>query len=192
MLYYINTWWRWLRRSGYCRGFGVQSPSAYSFIRYVVNEHYPYYAYQELREKLAQLGRREHKIGRLLLRLSNYWQPTVWCSNHPKYDAYLHAGCWKAQGKDLAECFCLSEQERSIILIHLDEMPMEAVVEDVLPHCNEQTMLVAVGNLHDRKTYRGWRKLQESMYSGITYDLYYVGIGFFDKKRFKQHYRVNF
>ncbi len=63
MHYYLNTWWRWLRRCGYCRGFGVQSPSAYSFIRYVINEHYPYYAYQELQEQFPQLNRREHKVG---------------------------------------------------------------------------------------------------------------------------------
>ena len=47
MHYYLSTWWRWLCRCKYCRGFGVQSPSAYSFIRYVINEHYPYYAYSE-------------------------------------------------------------------------------------------------------------------------------------------------
>ena len=52
MHYYLSTWWRWLRRCGCNRGFGVQSPSAYAFIRYVINEHYPYYAYQELRNGL--------------------------------------------------------------------------------------------------------------------------------------------
>ena len=56
MHYYLSTWWRWFRRCGYSRGFGVQSPSAYSFIRYVINEHYPYYAYQELQEQLPQLN----------------------------------------------------------------------------------------------------------------------------------------
>ena len=40
----------WLSRINHCRGFGVQSPSAYAFIRYVVNEHYPYYAYEDLRK----------------------------------------------------------------------------------------------------------------------------------------------
>ena len=89
MHYYLNTWWRWLRRCGYCRGFGVQSPSAYSFIRYVINEHYPYYAYQELQEQFPQLNRREHKVGRLLLRLSNHWQPVIRLCNRHIFDAYL-------------------------------------------------------------------------------------------------------
>lgn len=38
----------WLRRAHHSRGFGVQSPSAYSFVRYVINEHYPYYSYDLL------------------------------------------------------------------------------------------------------------------------------------------------
>ena len=43
----------WLRRMSYSRGFGVQSPSAYRFIRYVISEHYPYYAYADLRKKCS-------------------------------------------------------------------------------------------------------------------------------------------
>ena len=40
MRYWIKTWWILLKRAGMTRGFGVQSPSAYSFIRYIINEHY--------------------------------------------------------------------------------------------------------------------------------------------------------
>ena len=72
MHYYLSTWWRWLRRCGCSRGFGVQSPSAYAFIRYVINEHYPYYAYQELQERLSWFDKRGHQTGRLLLRLANF------------------------------------------------------------------------------------------------------------------------
>ena len=43
MNYKVQRYLHWLRRIKYCRGFGVQSPSAYRFIRYVINEHYPYY-----------------------------------------------------------------------------------------------------------------------------------------------------
>ena len=38
--------WVWLRRIGNCRGFGIQSPADYAFVRYVVNEHWPYYQYR--------------------------------------------------------------------------------------------------------------------------------------------------
>ena len=64
-MYYIKVIFRWIRRIAYCRGFGVQSPSAYSFIRYVINEHYPYYAFDELNEKHKVAGKLACKLGRL-------------------------------------------------------------------------------------------------------------------------------
>ena len=41
----INHWQVWLRRIHRSGGFGIQSPKDYAFVRYVVNEHWPYYAY---------------------------------------------------------------------------------------------------------------------------------------------------
>ncbi len=52
MVYFIKRFIVWLRRVRYSRGFGVQSPWAYRFIRYVVNEHYPYYKYEHLAEQV--------------------------------------------------------------------------------------------------------------------------------------------
>ena len=93
MFYHLKVWYTWLRRWRCCRGFGVQSPSAYGFIRYVVNEHYPYYAYEELRHQLVGFSSLEHKYGRLLLRIANYWQPVAIFCAEQKYFLYLNAGC---------------------------------------------------------------------------------------------------
>ena len=62
-VYYLERLWIWLTRLTRCRGFGIQSPSAYSFVRYVVNEHYPYYAYADLTNSHPQLGKRSRKLG---------------------------------------------------------------------------------------------------------------------------------
>ena len=66
--------WVWLCRIGHCRGFGIQSPWAYRFVRYVVNEHDAYYAYARLKEECPADGYTT-KMGCLLFRLANYWQP---------------------------------------------------------------------------------------------------------------------
>ena len=205
MHYYLSTWWRWLRRCGYCRGFGVQSPSAYAFIRYVINEHYPYYAYQELKERLVHLDRRQHKLGRLLLRLANFWQPEISICNDSLFEDYLHAGCRKVKWVELEhpiqtdylllkDNLLLNEAwgKKRMMVINLEKMGMKEVRTQVLPLCDDQTMLVLLGNLYREKRGEEWLHLQESDYCGITYDLYSLGIIFFDKKKFKQHYRMNF
>ena len=58
----------WLSRIHRCRGFGIQSPTDYAFVRYVVNEHWPYYAY-DLLPNDAWLTR---KLGKLYFRLANW------------------------------------------------------------------------------------------------------------------------
>ena len=65
----------WLSRIAYCRGFGIQSPSAYAFVRYVINEHYPYYAYRQLDSAAPSLSRADRKRMRLCLRVANQLQP---------------------------------------------------------------------------------------------------------------------
>ena len=189
MLYYIQTWWRWFRRCGLSRGFGVQSPSAYAFIRYVINEHYPYYAYAELKQRLHSLSKLQHKFGRLLLRLSNFWQPEIFYSNIALYDPYIHAGCQKAKSYSLGQ---VSEtKEKKLIVVDLISYDMKQLNTSILPLCHENTLLVLLG-LNKLKEKKLWYDLQNSSFTGITYNLYYAGIVFFDHTVYKQHYDVNY
>ena len=85
----------WLSRIHRCRGFGIQSPTDYAFVRYVVNEHWPYYAYEELTDKdwLKQ------KLGRLYFRIANWRQPQAIleiCGSGQSYVRYFQTGCRKA------------------------------------------------------------------------------------------------
>ena len=197
MLYSIKTSWIWLRRCGYCRGFGVQSPSAYSFIRYVINEHYSYYAYQELRERLDMLSKLEHKLGRLLFRLSNFWQPmSVYC-NLTKYYPYLYAGCRQSELKELSD-FPLYDASigekapRQLVVVDWEYDKIDDLLTKILPRCTLETLLIIIGIHRDKYKIAAWKQLKEMELVGITYDLYYCGIVFFDKTVYKQHYKVNF
>ena len=86
----LPRWLVWLSRIHHCRGFGIQSPTDYAFVRYVVNEHWPYYAYDELHEDQWL----REKLGRLYLRLANWRQPSVILSDD--YHQWFHAGCAKS------------------------------------------------------------------------------------------------
>lgn len=86
----------WMSRAKYCRGFGIQSPWAYRFVRYVVNEHYPYYAYDDLRPLFPHLSKRERRVCELYLRIANHQQADVALLVGDVSEAkraYLHAGC---------------------------------------------------------------------------------------------------
>ena len=198
MHYYLSTWWRWFRRCGYSRGFGVQSPSAYSFIRYVINEHYPYYAYDALKERMNKLSKHEQKLGRLFFRLANFWQPVCCYCDDSSLMEYAQAGArnmkqfsvsdFMSQYLRCSDASCIPDDSRLLVWIDSDVYGNE--MEEILKNCHSQTLLV-VNNIR-RKNHRLWKEIQENELVGITFHLYYCGIVFFDKSVYKQHYEVNF
>lgn len=60
----------YLRRIGKARGFGIQSPWAYSFVTEVIGERLPYYAYTEIDRR--NRSRKMRKRQRLYYRISNF------------------------------------------------------------------------------------------------------------------------
>lgn len=60
----------YLSRIGKSRGFGIQSPWAYSFVTDVIMERLPYYAYELIDRQYST--KQERKREKLLLRLRNY------------------------------------------------------------------------------------------------------------------------
>ena len=92
----LKRYFRWLCRIGYCRGFGVQSPSAYRFIRYVINEHYPYYAYSDMRSELPDVSWLERKRMELYFRIANFRQASTWLcygGDTALLKRYVSSGC---------------------------------------------------------------------------------------------------
>ena len=114
--------WLWLCRIGHCRGFGIQSPWAYRFVRYVVNEHDAYYAYARLKEE-CPADRYTTKMGCLLFRLANYWQPETIAglTDEPfaVWRAYGQAGCAKSKVEiDAANPVCFQHSLK--LFLHAD------------------------------------------------------------------------
>lgn len=63
----------YLSRVGKSRGFGIQSPWAYSFVREVIYETCPYYAYAEIDSRIGNSA--ERKWAKLHFRVSNSVYP---------------------------------------------------------------------------------------------------------------------
>lgn len=158
---------------GHCRGFGIQSPTDYRFVRYVINEHWPYYAYEGFVDDEDWLTR---KLGRLYFRLANYRQPRV-IIDRVGMETYLHAGCQSAK-------IAADDQHVEMALL-----PIDADYEALFGQCDDSSV-VAFHHIYENKAQ--WQRIRKDARVRVSFDLYYCGIVFFDSKRCKQHYIVNF
>lgn len=163
----------WFSRLTHCRGFGIQSPTDYRFVRYVVNEHWPYYAYEKLGKGDDWL---QQKLGHLYFRLANERQPGTivdWVGFHD----YLQAGCRKAQ---------FVEEARDV---ELAVVPVQTDYNKLFKACNDRSVVVFH---HIYSSPECWHRIEHDPRTTATFDLYYCGIVFFDPKRLKQNYIINF
>lgn len=163
----------WICRIGHTRGFGIQSPTDYWFVRYIINEHWPYYQYETLGRGDDWLTR---KIGKLCFRLANWLQPSVVESQY--YRDYIQAGCHKA----------LFGESIELVVMPL-EVNSQRRLTDIYNKVSPQSVLVVTGI---SKAWELWQQIVDDDRTGVTFDLYYCGIVMFDKKRHKMNYIINF
>ena len=192
----------WAMRCRHSRGFGVQSPWAYSFIRYVINEHYPYYAYKSLEGLHVGQAWLSRKLSRLYFRMSNHLQPRCVVNFGRRADVfsdYVKAGCrsssvismdsWVNGGahEDRLADFPLIDFARFEPCAGCKEAYMAA-----LARVGAGSMFVVEGIHTSRSGRELWAEVMRDGRTGITFDLYDLGIIFFDRTKIKQHYLVNF
>ena len=195
MNYKVQRYLHWLRRIKYCRGFGVQSPSAYRFIRYVINEHYPYYAYDELRKELPRLDSLPRKRMELYFRVANFRQASLWldfCERNDVIATYVGRGCHATQVRRITDLRQITADDRIEVLRICPSAGCEALLEAALQKTDDHTLFIIEDIGYNDTAKRMWQKLLESDLTSVSYDLYYLGIAFFDRKRYKANYVVNF
>ncbi|MBQ9187386.1 MAG: hypothetical protein IJ144_06150 [Prevotella sp.] len=173
----MGRWLVWLSRIHHCRGFGIQSPTDYAFVRYVVNEHWPYYAYETLHEDDWLRG----KLGRLYLRLANWRQPRQIVAD--QYERYWTAGCRTARIVD-----SIVHLDGAVELAHLYVDDRDRW-EQLAARCDELSVVVVEGIY---RNWQQWNAIVGDERTGVTFNLFYCGIVFFDKKRHKHNYNINF
>jgi hypothetical protein len=115
---------------------------------------------------------------KLYLRLSNERQTLPWTvvsSDDTGFSAYVKAGC-KSSEAELVPAKNMTDFE----------------MERVLSAMPANGLLVVEGIGHCEKMQHLWKKMLNDERTGVSYDLYYCGIVFFDRSVYKQHYIVNF
>jgi hypothetical protein len=186
----------WLKRFRNRCGYGVHSPFAFNFITNVIYEKAMYYAYSEIEK--AESGR-STKVNRLLFRLVNSVQPLT----------ILHAGksgmaaLYLQAAKKTARYIPLASEDVSHLLplqqvdfLYIDRPENVALVRQLyecgVSQTGHRSMIVIGGIYRSTAMKTFWKQAVADQRVGITFDLYDLGILFFDRSKIKQHYVVNF
>lgn len=197
----------WLFRFRHRCGYGVHSPFAFHFITEVVYQRTPYYKYTDLAARQKELapqkdrcwGYEPLRIKRLLFRLVNFAQPrtVVDAGTLSASSLYLKAAKEDADylpATDLSELFLESGVPVDFLYLHDCRRP--EFVEEVFRICAARTTgksVFVVEGIHASSRMRAlWKRMRQDEHAGITFDLYDLGIIFFDKTKIKQDYIVNF
>lgn len=187
--------WIWLKRIAYCRGFGIQSPSAYTFVRYVINEHYPYYAYDELSKRFLDIDYKHNKLYRLYFRLVNYVKPKL-VFDIKDYNFGIRQAYYKSakrnvkvheiiQDEDLKTC------KSAIIKINAESQNIN-LLDKICSMADSSTLLIVEDIYRNEEAKSFWQQIINNDAVGVTFDLYYCGIAMFDLSKHKQNYTINF
>lgn len=195
----------WLSRFRYRCGYGVHSPFAFSLITDVIYENTPYYAYhalqEEQRKKVRECGwsKSRGKINRFLFRLVNKVQPATVIEVGQPSTASLYLQSAKPSASylfasDLSGLFL--DADTPVDFLYMNNYQNPELMEEVFHICAQRVTLKSVfvvqGICYSKKMKTLWNQLKEDERVGVTFDLYDLGLLFFDKTKIKQHYIVNF
>lgn len=205
LLYYLKRPLIWLSRFRYRCGYGVHSPFAFSLITDVIYEKMPYYAYDllkaEQKKRITTQGWEKGipRINRLLFRLVNKVQPATIIEVGQPSAASLYLQSAKPSAgylfaSDLSELFL--DADTPVDFLYLNDYRNPGLLKEVFRVCARRTtsnsLFVVHGICYSKAMKNLWKQLQNDERVGITFDLYDVGLLFFDTTKIKQHYIVNF
>lgn len=204
---FVRRIWNWCRRFRHRCGYGVHSPSDFFLITSVIYEKSPYYAYDELKAfpSSRRLPHYREKVDKLLFRLVNYFRPATLVEiGEGNGDAirYMRAArksmvSVSLKGLDKEETLRNLQQElvkmEQVDFLHIAHTPYyKEVFELVFPYLNERSCVV-VGSIYESKERENWwKQLLVDDRVRLMFDLYDIGLMFFDSKRYKQNFIVNF
>ena len=199
--------WNWCRRFRYRCGYGVHSPSDFFLITSVVYERLPYYAYERLKKTSSSksLPHYREKVNKLLFRLVNFYRPESLIEvGEGNGAAFLYMNQARTsmvsvglKGVEKEETLCRLETElerlKKVDFLHIAFTPYyKEIFEMSFPYLHDESCVV-IGDIYaseERKAW--WKELISDERVRISFDLYDIGLLRFEKKRFKQNYKVNF
>ncbi|PIK18922.1 hypothetical protein CTI16_07535 [Prevotella intermedia] len=187
----------WLQRMKHIQGFGIQSPSAFSFDRKVINDHTSYPIYAELKRVGNTLTAVERKKARLLYRINRFAEADRFCfypTKLPAYESYIKAACEKTlveEAKTLGEESEDAAFNESAIYFLTVSKHCQAFYKRLRTIINAESFVIVDDIKRNAETRAFWQQIVDDERVSFSFDLYHIGIAFFDKRP-KQNYIINF
>lgn len=181
------------------KGYGVHSPFAYNFIEDVVYGRGKYYAYRPLRKMRRQHSDEElclsGKGDRMMFRLANYCRPAqVWLvgTNSGVTAKYISAGSHSSVLTQYADAAALPGGEACGMVFAAQGADIASTYEAVARSAVQSSVLVVSGIHASHEAKEAWKQICADSRTIVTFDLYELGIVFFDRRLNKQDYKVSF
>ena len=173
----------------------------------MVYERLPYYAYERLKKTSSSksLPHYREKVNKLLFRLVNFYRPGSLIEvGEGNGEAFRYMNQARTsmvsvglKGVEKEETLCRLEAElkrlEKVDFLHIAFTPFyKEIFEMAFPYLHDESCVV-VGDIYasaEREAW--WKELISDERVRISFDLYDIGLLRFEKKRFKQNYKVNF
>lgn len=187
-----------LRRFRHRNGYGIHSPFAYNFVKGVVYESGNYYAYKSLSSRRRKRPKSERglsaKADRMMFRLANFCHPgsvSLIGMRAALTAEYVAAAVRSAQVSIYPQPSQLPAQGLEFVFAARDTDFLTAY--HITAQCATEATLFAAAGIHaSKQNCAKWDEIRNNPRSIVTFDLYDVGIVFFNPKYNKQNYTINF
>ncbi|MBB3702881.1 hypothetical protein [Alloprevotella rava] len=197
-IYYLQRIGVWCRRVRQRRGYNIHSPFAFQLVKGVIYQRGCYYAYEELHQtrKGQALPERDD---RLIFRLANDNQPRTALFVGPDTldeQRYVAAACQKCT------CHCATTSEEALQqahqMGHIDFLflntsdPIAPLLDALLSYAGPRALFITYGIHRSRATLQAWREWIKKESVRVTFDLYWLGLAYFEARLNKQDYTINY
>ena len=179
-----------LKRFPRGRGFGVQSPNDYNFITKVVKGHIDSNCCAAADIECTDVRGDKFKFAHLCYRVAQYLKPSQCICMVPKEENipyYIVRAVPDVSVSDIMPDEF--NNGRCLVILSPAEQYMSDA-ENLLDSTTERTWMIIDGIRKNDETYHMWQKVIADVRTRITFDLYHYGIICFDKKRYKQNYKI--
>ena len=182
----------WLSRIFSLQGYGVQSPWAFGFVRSVISDKSYCPAYEMMMRDYPGTRKPTRKVCRLCMRMAVHEKPKTMAfvgDLPPEYKAYSVMGRREAKVITLGEGGSGEPVDFAVIA---PGAGVEGRFDEVCRHAHDTTFAMLPNIYTDSEARSLWRGKIAEMEGVVTFDLYYCGLAYFDKKRYRENHIINF